>query len=140
MSGEVDPSEALGRCVLSSSQAKKAARGDPPPDVFLERVGVANLSVDRLSKAPHAEAVKNGENVARLRSTDGHNRTFYGWLVVSAADAEQQGRRVVPTPLKENPYHADIKLPDLDEESREEHAFALSIVSKWQDKLNPSAK
>ena len=44
--------EELGRGIFSRSQRRRAANGVIPYQVFLERAGERNISVDRLSTAP----------------------------------------------------------------------------------------
>ena len=63
--------------------------------------------------------------------------TFYGWAVVSAQKAAAGGRRVKASPKLDNPYHADIVLPDLAREDREEqirHAQELADSSGWRER------
>lgn len=62
-------------------------------------------------------------------------RTFYGWAVVTARNASTNGRQVIASPLLDNPYHADIILPDAAVEDREEqkcHAQELADASTWR--------
>jgi len=103
-----------------------------PLHVFLEKEGEARLSVDRLDVAPAAEASEIADRVATARK-----RTFYGWAVVTSETAAANGRRVLATPQPENPYHADIVLPDLAAEDREEqkrHAQELADSSVWRER------
>lgn len=125
----VESSEELGRGVFSSSVARKARRS-VPHTVFLESAGNPAISVDRLSMAPIATALDHAREVAM-----GRERSFYGWAVVAAVRAASSGRRVVATPQPDNPYHADIALPDSAQEDREEqirHARELADASRWQ--------
>ena len=39
-------------------------------------------------------------------------RKFYGWAVLTAAEVSQNERTVVASPEDDNPYHADIVLPE----------------------------
>ena len=122
--------ENLGRSVLSSGQAKRARRSRVPFHLFLEKEGEIRLSVDRLDVAPPEEAVKIADRMAATR-----HRTFYGWAVVVVEDASANGRQVIASPLHENPYHADIILPDAVVEDREEqkrHAKELADASAWR--------
>jgi len=105
-SATISPCENLGRGVFSSRNAKSAKRGRVPFRVFLERLGNPQISVDRLDLAPLKQLTKNGDTVAA-----GRNTKFYGWAVVAVQQAESNGRRVNPSPLPNNPYHADIVLP-----------------------------
>lgn len=89
----IESSEELGREIFSSNQAKRAARNTIPKNVFLEREGVAKLSVDRLSVAPIEEVIINADKVAAKR-----NRTFYGWAALIALDACLNERKVLASP------------------------------------------
>ena len=122
--------ENLGRSVLSSGQAKRARRSRVPFHLFLEKEGETHLSVDRLDVAPPNEAIQIADRMAATR-----HRKFYGWAVVVAGDASANGRQVIASPLLENPYHADIVLPDAVIEDREEqkrHAKELADASTWR--------
>ena len=127
----VGPDEALGRGVFSQREAKRAQRqGKARLNAFLEKAGVADVSVDRLDCAPLEKAVSLGEKAAQNRAGP-----FCGWAVVSAESAEDNGRRVAATPQPENPIHADIVLPDLaaaDREEQKEHAQQLADLSAWR--------
>lgn len=126
---DVEPHEELGRGVFSSGAARRSRRS-VPHTVFLERPDHATISVDRLSVASHAEALDHARSVAAQRA-----RTFYGWAVVTAVLAASSGRRVVATPQEDNPFHADIELPDSAQEERDEqvrHARELADASRWR--------
>ena len=125
----VEPSEDLGRGVFSSRVASRSRRS-VPHTVFLERPGNATISVDRLSIAPRTEALDHAQDVAAQRA-----RTFYGWAVVTATRAALSGRRVLATPQEDNPFHADIKLPDSAEDERDDqiqHAQELADAARWR--------
>ena len=122
--------EELGRGVFSSRQAKRAQRSRVPHHVFLERSGCTDVSVDRLTmpSAEDAEAIAGRVAAAR-------NSTFYGWAVVTAAEAQKNDRRVVPSPSPDNPRHADVVLPQAVTDDREEqkrHAQELADASRWR--------
>ena len=128
------PEEELGRGVFSQRHAQRARRTRIPHHVFLVQAGNTEISVDRLTFAPSEEATEIAEETATVR-----NATFYGWAVVLAEKAEDHGRRVIATPRPErgNPYHADIVLPELSAEDREEqkrHAQELADASSWRDR------
>ena len=60
---------------------------------------------------------------------------FYGWAMLTVAQAARDGRTAIATPLPHNPYHADIRLPTLAGEDREEqkrHPQELADVSGWR--------
>ena len=62
-----------------------------------------------------------------------------GWVVINAGDGSQGGRQVVPTPTDDNPYHAEILIPDehLDSwEDAEVHLRAFVSLGRWQDRAN----
>lgn len=127
---DIAPQEELGRGVFSRRHAARARRSRIPLNVFLERPGQTDLSVDRLGFASAEQAAENGDRVAAARGS-----TFYGWAVVTAENAGGNGRRVASSPLTDNPYHADISLPNLAAEDREEqkrHAQELADVSRWR--------
>ena len=84
------------------------------------------------------EAIEIGDNVAANRTCMlNRNVRFYGWAVVSSEDALENGRLVNASPLESNPFHADIILPDLAREMRDEqvrHAQELADASRWRDR------
>ena len=129
---DIAPGENLGRDIFSSGQAKRAQRGKVPVNAFLERVGEPQISVDRLDLASPGEAADIADKVAAARG-----RTFYGWAVVTAETAASNGRQVIASPQLDNPCHADILLPDLDVEKRDEqkrHAQELADASIWRNR------
>ena len=124
--------EDLGRDVFSSNQAKRAGRGRVPFNVFLEREGEPRISVDRLDLASPGEAAEIADGVAA-----GRRRTFYGWAVVKARIAILSGRQVTASPKLDNPYHADIVLPEAvvdDREEQKRHAQELADEADWRDR------
>lgn len=80
--GKIDPKENLGWGVFSSKHSKRASRGRAPVNVFLEKKGKTEISVDRLDYAPGSVAVEIGDKAAKLR-----NASFYEWAVVLAETA-----------------------------------------------------
>ena len=125
----VQPSEDLGRGVFSRGTARRSRRS-VPHTVFLEKPGNPTISVDRLGIAPIADALDHARDVASRRE-----RSFYGWAIINAEQAASSERRVSATPLPDNPFHADIELPDSAQEEREEqvrHARELADASRWQ--------
>ena len=130
----IAPEEDLGRGVFSSKEAKRARRSRVSLNAFLEKEGQTDISVDRLSIAPEKEAVAIADNVGAAR-----NRTFYGWAVVTAEESRRNGRKAIASPLNNNSYHADIRLPDPVAEDREEqkqHAQELADASRWYERPN----
>jgi len=109
--------EERGRGVFSSRHAKRAERSRVPLNVFLVEAGKTEISVDRLTFAGLERSTAIADKTAVAR-----NAKFYGWAVVTAEQASDNGRYVIATPRPEhdNPYHADIVLPELTSEDREE--------------------
>ena len=135
VSGHIGEEENLGRGVFSSKNRNRARRVRVPYHVFLEREGIIEISVDRLDPAPLAEAAAAAARIANDRDA-----TFYGWAVVVARNAGANRRHVRASAKPDNPYHADIVLPDLAAEDREEqkrHAQELADSSSWRER--PSA-
>ena len=137
VSDHIGEREHLGRGVFSSKYRDRVRRTRVPHHVFLEREGIAEIAVDRLDLAPPAEAAATA---ARIASERGPTVSFYGWAVVMAHKAGANGRQVRASAKPDNPYHADIVLPDLAAEDREEqkrHAQELADSSSWRER--PSA-
>ena len=108
-----------------------------PRHAFLERWGKVEISVDRLDFAEPEEMAALGDSVAASRSSVDRKVTFYGWAVIDAEDVGSSERRVVYTPLPDNPYHTDIILPDSAVENRDEqirHAQELADASLWRER------
>ena len=137
VSDRIGERENLGRGVFSSKHRDRARRTRIPHHVFLERAGIIEISVDRLDLAPPAEAAATAVRIANER---GPTVSFHGWAVVMAHEAGANGRQVRASAKPDNPYHADIVLPDLVAEDREEqkrHAQELADGSSWRE--HPSA-
>ena len=131
----IAPEEELGRGIFSKKHAQRAQRTRVPLHVFLVQEGNTEISVDRLTFA----ALDNRATVIANETAAARNATFYGWSVVTAEKAVNNGRRVVasPRPERGNPYHADIILPELAGEDREEqkrHAQELADDSRWRER------
>lgn len=127
----IESSEELGRGIFSSNQAKRA-RNAIPKNVFLEKIGIAKLSVDRLSVAPLKDIAIIADEAAMMRG-----RSFYGWACLNASKACLDRRKVQASPTQNNPYHADIELPEKAVEDKEEqmsHAQQLADLSTWQSR------
>ncbi len=122
------PDDPLGRGIHQGNQFKKAKnQGTIVFTVFLERGGINLISVDRLDHAPDDAMAKIGDAIAAGR---GSHRSFYGWAVNSVRDASRMNRQVIPLPLLDNQYHANIRLPLPDGAERRdaqiEHAVDLA--------------
>lgn len=98
-------------------------------------LGEDQISVDRLDHADRTE-------MARIAICRGHTRSdgpkeFQGWAILTVNDALANGRSVTPSPLDENPYHADIclNLPDDNErrDRQKEHSVDLAARAYWED-------
>lgn len=84
--------------------------------------------------APPDEATVIAEAVATKR-----NASFYGWAFLTASSARGKERETVASPIENNPYHADIVLPNAALEDREEqkrHALELADASRWRESPN----
>ena len=120
---QIAADEELGRSLFSRRRGYQA---------FLEHPNARMLSVDRLTYAPPDFAVANADRTARMR-----NRTFYGWLVITAGRAVAEGFRIQASPLPDgsNPYHADIILPESAVANRDEQvrlAQMLADAAQWR--------
>lgn len=128
---DIAPSEMLGRAVFDASKARAAEKGKVPPKVFRERLGILELSVDRLSLADKQSLVKTHESARE-------NQQFYGWAVVDHKTACDMDRTVGSDKLPENEWHANILLPELpdgaeaQDELQKAHSLNLARRSKWQ--------
>jgi hypothetical protein len=124
----ISDTEGLGRAIFDTQKAARAARdGAIHPNVFREKDGVRELSVDRLSYGSHLE-------IAKFHDRE-RGRTCLGWGSVTGEIARQNGRSVNPDPIKpDNLFHALIVLPTLDDEARDtqqEHAVELATAATW---------
>ncbi len=130
--------EKLGRGVFSSNQAERARRARVQFHAFLIQEDATEISVDRLTFAPLNEATAIADLTAMAR-----NRKFYGWAVVTAEKACDNGRSVIATPKPDsNPYHADIVLPAFSSQDRRDkqkhHAQELADASCWRERADAS--
>ena len=124
--------EELGRRIFSETSARRARRSRVPFREFLEKPEETSISVDRLTHAPASEITAIADRAAVSRQGP-----FQGWAVLTVAEAHQNGRKSVVSPLPGNPYHAHISLPVQPGEEREEqirHAKELADYSHWRDR------
>ena len=126
--GKIGPDETVGRQVNSRKNAKRYRNRPIPWRAMFEARCRSDISVDRL----HLDWQVEVTQVARQLQ-----RTFYGWVVVTPDTAQEQGRGLEPSPTATNPYHADILLPDRDEDTRREHATSLANRAWWQPVGSP---
>ena len=132
VSDDIEDRENLGRRVFSKSRRDRARRGRIRFDVFLEQAGTTLFSVDRLDLSSPSEATAIADRAAKARG-----QPFHGWAVVTAQQAGANGRRVEASPQLDNPYHADVFLPDAvkeDLEKQKSHAQELADNSTWQER------
>lgn len=144
----IQDDEMLGRSVFSSSAEKRARRGIIIRDIFLVRRDDNCISVDRMDHA-------SDEEMALLADArgEGRNSEFYGWATLNAADAAGAvslndaiyRRAIEASPLRENPYHANIvmALPDANLERRDiqkQHALALAANAEWRPRPHAPAR
>ena len=127
-------SEAIGRRVFSSRNARRARNGRVVPDIFLESVEAESISVDRLDYAELSVLAALSEKAGQGRIPPKH---FFGWATLGTGEAASGGRTVKATPDEDNIYHADIflNLPRSDErrDIQKQHANELAAVAEWLD-------
>ncbi|MDE0518479.1 MAG: hypothetical protein OXH36_02835 [Bdellovibrionales bacterium] len=127
----------LGRAVFSSGQVKRAIRGNIDFNIFFYKES-RSLSVDRFGFCSKKILTQIQDKNAELRSrTEGRKRSFYGWAKIEARDVRKNGGTVQATPIKDNPYHADINLPEnIEVDEKINYAKKLASDSKWTPRLN----
>ncbi len=96
-----------------------ASKFEPPKDTN-------EISVNRMDLAPSVTLAELGVRNAGLSG-----KKFWGWYTLVAGDVKDIGCKAIPTPLDDNPYHADIPMPvSLDAEDRrdalKEYAIELA--------------
>ena len=132
-------------------------------DVYRERQKKAlNRPLERRVVHPHAQSVfgspkrpnpaistnlydrvsleyATAEGDRRAAGVEG-SKGIQGWLVITVADASRKRRQVVQSPQDDNPYHADIILPDEHAENWEDmevHVREFLRLSRWQGRASP---
>lgn len=126
--GPVRPGEIVARVLVQSNHVRWSDKA-VHPRAFLLSEGAVDLSVHRRSHMSFDEAVHYAMKAVGPRG----KARFYGWAVLSAEDAGEQGRQVLASP-DENPYHATIKLPPAaatDRNIQKLHARRLAEASRW---------
>ena len=127
---KVSEKERLGRRIFSESDLERIQRKKASTyRLFLEKEGVKKLSVDRI-ELPSSKNVliEICNKAAKEREASG----FYGWAVITAEEASMDEREVKSSRSEENPYHADIILPDSaikDRDEQKQHARKLAEKS-----------
>lgn len=124
---DVAEDENLGRSVSSETSAKRGRRSQVRYFEFMPPEGETKLSVDRLNLE---DTLQGPAKIAWDRCA-ANGREFYGWAVVTAADARDNGRAVVYSPQEDNPFHTDIVFPSPDKEDQRDHAQDLRDRSSW---------
>jgi hypothetical protein len=139
---EVAPEEELARSVFSQKHVR-AVKGqphkvlpkafEPPPDRENPAQRITDISVDRFGYLDMDTAVRLAEARGKRRTSPVN---FYGWAIILAQDASQEGREVAASfsSVEQNPAHADIKLPAstaYDADDRNFHMFGLAEKSCW---------
>lgn len=116
---EVSEKEQLGRRIFSTRR-KITYR------LFYDNRAKEKLSVDRIDLPSSISVlIEICNKTVKDRGASG----FYGWAVMTAKEASIDGRKVLSSPLDDNPYHANIVLPDSainDQDERKDHAKKLA--------------
>lgn len=132
---EVGLTETLGRSVGSRTDAEKAKRGGRPHRrLFRPPHGHTERSMDRVSINEYL-----AQTIAQKRHNT-RDETLYGWAIVTAAAAIDEGRRVKASPLDDNPLHSDIVFPPgilCDKEELKRQTHLLSDRACWLDTSPP---
>jgi hypothetical protein len=120
----------LGRRVFSQGKATQLQKGRKVHEIFMPPPGRPRLSVDRLN---HAETEVMVVVVAR---TAGERATkFQGWSVVTVVAIESEKNcLVIESGQPDNPFHADIVLPDSvieDKDVRKAYATRLAAQATF---------
>lgn len=138
--GPVQPSERLWRSVFRDRQARavKLKRSNHfGKQVFVEESPGAGISVDRFDHVSLAFAAAEGDRKAQ--SVKGA-RGVLGWATITGETACGMDRKVQHTPTEGYIYHADIFLPEVDQdgwEDHEAHAIDLLVHSEWMEREGP---
>ena len=106
-------SEKLGREERSKTSAKRSfhqlrtkGKVNVRASKFEPSTNTNEISVNRMDIAPTTILAQIG-----ARNANSVGKKFWGWYTLTAEDIKEVGCNVKPTPLKENPYHADIVIP-----------------------------
>ena len=122
----------LGRGIFSSRQAKRAFRGNIDFYIFFYKES-ESLSVDRFGFCSKKRLTQIQDKNAESRSrTEGTQRSFYGWAKIETKLVRKSGGTVQATPTQDNPYHADINLPEnIKRDQKIEYAKRFASYSEW---------
>ena len=128
----IDDNDSLGRAIFSSNDTRKAKNSKIRHNVFMENKPEATISVDRFDFCPQEELINIQDQNAKKRSTEGTRRSFYGWARLKAINARKEERKVESNTVPENPYHAEIILPEPHTKDHQiDHAHELAYYSNW---------
>ena len=136
ISKNIKDDDLLGRAIFSSSRMKRAKKGHIDFHSFFKK-GSNSISMDRFGFCSNKTLTKIQDKNAELRP-----QNFYGWLqmTVNIVRGIKQERTVKAIPTTENPYHADVVLPNTvtDDFARKAHAkeIASNKSIKWIPKLD----
>ena len=145
----INDNDKLGRAIFSRGQAQRAILENTDHKIFLVQKGEQFISIDRffssyLEKLTEIQD-KNAQKRSEIETQKWHKgelkqenqpkrRSFYGWASLAALDARQDNRQVQPDPIRENPYHANIILPEDTHDEYILHAKALAAKSEWVER------
>ena len=134
----INDEDLLGRAIFSSSQAKRAIRGNIDFNIFLYKES-NSLSVDRFGvHCSEKELTQIQDKNAELRSEkEGVKRSFYGWAEIETKLVRKNGLKVQAMPEVNNPCHANINLPkNIDRDEKINYAKTLASFSEWKPRSN----
>ena len=83
--------------------------------------------------APKATLAEMGVRNASLSGKE-----FWGWYILTVKDIEDVGCKIIPSPLEDNPYHADILVPvALDAKDRKDALREYAIGLAYSATFSP---
>ncbi len=134
----IENDELLGRGVFSERRAKLAEKGKLTFDRFKEKHPSIPISVDRFGFCSDKDLTNIQDKAAKLRKgNNGKTQFFYGWFQMKAENIRKKGREVKPDKTEDNPYHAEISLPEnIKNNEWIKHAKELASYSKWRSRKN----
>ncbi len=145
----INDDDKLGRSSFSRKQARRATSGNIDHKIFLDTKDRQIISVDRLFLSYLEKLTeiqdKNAQNRSEIeiqrwkkgelkQKDQPKQRSFYGWVSLTALDAQQDSRQVKSSPITENPYHANIILPKDTHDAYILHTKSLAAKSEWVER------
>ena len=136
--GSIAKEDRLGREERSQKSARRSFRrlkeegkARVPVLRFKSPRNSNEIPVNRMDLAPVDTMAELG-----MRNARSLGKSFWGWYILTTGDVEGVGCSVKPSPLDDNPYHADIVIPvALDAEGRRddviEYATGLAYHSTF---------